>query len=309
MDDHREMLGTVSAILADDFEVAGIATEGQRAPDMARQLQPDVIVLDVDMPGLNGFETFQALERGGSGGTPVVFLSMHDTDEIVSEAFRHGGRGYVLKTRVGRDLPTALNQALLGRLFVPSLESLSHLAQTGGHALQVYDGEEPFLDGIAAFFDLALRRGDATCVIASPRMRDGLAARLRLRGWDLGGSSGHSRYLAIDAAAALHGIMRNGLPDTARLEQILAELDQYRRAVSDGVTSRLTLFGDMVMSLRDDGNTPALLAIENHWTRLTRGLPFLTLCAYTSSCFHDDESGLWADVCTEHWAVSHANDV
>ena len=309
MDDHRELLGTVSAILADRFSVDGFATDGAQALEMARQIQPDVIVLDVDMPGLNGFETFQALEQNGSGGTPVVFLSMHDADEIVGEAFRYGGRGYVFKTRVGRDLPTALDQALRGRLFVPSLEALSQLAPTGGHAMHVHDGEESFLDGIAAFFDLALRRGDATCVIASPRIRDGLGARLGARGWSVGGPSGHNRYLAIDAAGALKRLMRNGVPDPARLEEILAELDQYRRAVSDGATSRLTLFGDMVMPLRDEGNTPAVLAIESHWTRLTRGLPFLTLCAYTSSCFHEDEAGLWSDVSAEHWAVTHANDV
>ena len=309
MDDHRGILGTVSAILADRFNVDGFANDGAQAVEMARQIHPDVIVLDVDMPGLNGFETFQALEQSGSSGTPVVFLSMHDADEIVDEAFRCGGRGYVLKTRVGRDLPTALDQALRGGLFVPSLESLSHLARTGGHAMHVYDGEESFLDRIAAFFDVALRRGDATCVIANPRIRDGLGARLGTRGWNVGGPSGHDRYLAIDAAGALTRLMRNGMPDIARLEEILAELDQYRRAVSDGATSRLTLFGDMVMSLGEAGNVPALLAIESHWTRLTRGLPFLTLCAYTSSCFDEEQTAQWSDISAEHWAVSHAPDV
>ena len=93
-------------MLSDDFDVVGVATDGTKALDKAGQVHPDVIVLDVEMPGLNGFQTFRALEQGGFSATPVVFLSMHDADEIVSEAFRCGGRGYVLKQRVGRDLRT-----------------------------------------------------------------------------------------------------------------------------------------------------------------------------------------------------------
>jgi hypothetical protein len=81
--------------------------------------------------------------------------------------------------------------------------------------------------------------------------------------------------------------MRNGLPDPDRLAEIAAELDQYRRAVSEGATSRLTVFGNMVVSLSADGNAPAVIALESLWNRLTHGLPFLTLCGYDSCCFHD----------------------
>ena len=296
-------------MLSDDFDVAGVAIDGTKALETARQVHPDVIVLDVDMPGLNGFQTFRALEQGGFSTTPVVFLSMHDADEIVGEAFRCGGRGYVLKTRVGRDLRNALDQALLGRLFVPSLSSLLHLATGGAHVMQVHNGGESFLDGVAGLFDLSLRRGDATCVIATTQIREGLADRLRRRGWDVGGSSGHKRYLAIDAADALSRVMRNGLPDEDRLAEIAGELDQYGRAVSEGATSRVTVFGDMVMLLSADGNTRALLALESLWNTVTQGLPFLTLCGYTSSCFHDGEPNLWSDARTEHWALSHAQDM
>jgi CheY-like chemotaxis protein len=153
-------------MLSDDFDVAGVATDGTQALETARQVHPDVIVLDVDMPGLDGFQTVRALEQGGLATTPIVFLSMHDADEIVSEAFRCGGRGYVLKTRVGRDLVNALHQALLGRVFVPSLGALLQLANGGVHAMQLHDGVESFLDGLAAFFDLALQRGDAP--VSSP---------------------------------------------------------------------------------------------------------------------------------------------
>lgn len=309
VDDDRQVLTVVSAMLAADFDVVGVATEGTQALDIARLVDPDIIVLDIDMPGLDGFQTLRALEQGGLRSTRVVFLSSHDEDEIVTEAFRCGARGYVLKPRAARDLPSALDQALLGRLFVPSLTSLFRLAKNGGHAVQLHAGVESFIDGLAALFDLALRRGDATCVIATERVREGLGDRLRSRGWNVGGSSGHKRYLVIDAADALNRFMRNGLPDAERLAEIAAELEQYRLAVAERATSRLTLFGNMVVLLSANGNAEAVIALESLWNTLTRSLPFLTLCGYPTSCFHDGVPSLWSGACAEHWALSHASGV
>jgi CheY-like chemotaxis protein len=309
VDDHRQVLEAVSAMLADDFDVVGVAANGRQALDTACQLDPDVIVLDVDMPGLDGFETLRALKQGGLPSTPAVFLSMHDADEIVDAAFECGGLGYVCKLHLGRDLASALDQALVGRLFVPSLTSLFRLASGGAHAMQVHGGMESFLDGLAAFFDLALRRGDATCMIATEPVRRGLDVRLRARGWHVGGSSGHKRYLVIDAADALNRFMREGLPDRDRLANIAAELDQYRVAVAEGPTSRLAIFGNMVVSLAADGNAKAVVALESLWNTLTHGLPFVTLCGYATSCFHKGVPTLWSDACAEHSLLSHANDV
>ena len=84
VDDHRGVLDTVSEILADDFEVAALATDGRQALDAARRLDPDLIVLDINMPGLDGFQTFRALEQAGSRA-PVVFLSMFDAEEHVAK--------------------------------------------------------------------------------------------------------------------------------------------------------------------------------------------------------------------------------
>jgi CheY-like chemotaxis protein len=296
-------------MLSDHFDVVGVATDGAQAVDMVPRVQPAAIVLDVDMPGLSGFDTLREFARARLPKTPVVFLSMHDADEIVAEAFRCGGLGYVVKSRVRRDLASALDQALLGRLFVPSLTALIDLAGDGGHAMQVHHGMESFLDGVAAYFDFALRRGDATCMIATERVRKGLGDRLRSLGWNVGGVSGEQRCLVIDAAAALARFMRNGLPDRERLAEIAAELDQYRLASGEGTTPRLTIFGNMVTALSADGNADAVVALESLWNSLTRGLPFVTLCGYEASCFHDGVPHLWPSVCAEHWALSHASDL
>jgi CheY-like chemotaxis protein len=308
VDDHRQILDSVSAILADDFDVAGVATDGTEAVDLARRIRPDVVVLDVEMPGLNGFETVRALNDAGLSATPAVFLSMHDADEIVSEAFRCGGRGYVLKRRVRRDLARAIGQALSGRYFGPSLTSLSELCNGRGHVTQLHGDMESFLDDVAELFDRALRCGDATCVVASAPVREGLGNRLRAHGWKIGGSSGCTRYRAVDAADALDQCMRKDLPDAHRLAATVAELDQYRQTAADP-SSRLILFGTMAVSLCEDGNAEAVLALERLWDTLTSDLPIFTVCAYAAPCFDCHEPDIWRRVCAEHSALTHAGDV
>ena len=308
VDDHRGVLEQLTRLLSDDFDIAGLATDGLQAIEATRQLAPDAIVLDINMPGLDGFQTLRALERAGARA-PTVFLSMHDAEDIVAEAFHCGGRGYVLKAHAARDLTNALDHALAGRMFVPSLVSMSRLAKRSGHAMLIHGHSERFSDRLAAFFDLALRQGNATCVIAPVEVREALAVQLHARGWDVDGPSGHKRYLAIDAAEALNRFMRNGLPDQDRLAEIAAELDQYRRGTAEAPASRLTIYGNMAALLSSGGNHRAAIALENTWARLTRELPFLTVCGYSTACFHDGVADLYSRACSEHWAVVHSAEL
>ena len=305
VDDHPEMLVSVSKMLATDFDVVGVATDGQAALESARQAEPDLIVMDVAMPRLDGFQAVRALRRTPSQAK-VVFLSMHESDDYVVEAFECGGQGFVLKTRVQADLAGALDQVLAGRLFVPSLKSLFHVADGGnGHAMQLHRNADTFLDGVADFFHLALQRGDATCLIATEPVRTGVGARLKERGWNDSSDSG--RHLVVDAGAAIDRFMRDDAADHDRIAEIAEELDQYRLSAAEGPGSRLTIFGEMASVLGLRGNSTAVVELERTWEQLTHHLPFFTLCGYSTACFDDEmHSGLFSGVCAEHWAVSHA---
>jgi hypothetical protein len=65
----------------------------------------------------------------------------------------------------------------------------------------------------------------------------------------------------------------------------------------------------MAGTLSANGNVPAAIALERLWNEVTRGRPFLTVCGYASSCFHDAVPDFWSDACAEHWALSHAKDM
>jgi DNA-binding NarL/FixJ family response regulator len=92
-------------------------TDGPSALTAARVLQPDVIVLDISMPGMSGFDVACAL-RAQRATAALVFLTVHDEPEFVAAAMQAGGTGYVLKPRLFTDLLHAVEAARAGRSFV-----------------------------------------------------------------------------------------------------------------------------------------------------------------------------------------------
>ena len=118
-DDHHLVRQGIRMLLekADDIEVVGEAEDGQEAVEMAERLTPDVLVMDISMPRLNGT---QATERIHSRGlaTQVVILSMHADETIVRQALRYGAKGYVLKRAVAEELLLAVRAAHLGDAYL-----------------------------------------------------------------------------------------------------------------------------------------------------------------------------------------------
>ena len=117
VDDNEAMLARVSAVLSPRCEVVGAAKDGPAALAAARALRPDVIVLDISMPGMTGLEVACALRKAGSKAA-VVFLTVHGEEEIVQAARAAGGNAYVMKPRLVHDLVVAVREALAGNLFV-----------------------------------------------------------------------------------------------------------------------------------------------------------------------------------------------
>ena len=117
VDDNDAMLARAASVLTPGCVVVGTAKEGQAALEAARTLHPDVIVLDISMPGMTGLEVAARL-RDARSTAALVFLTVHDEEEIVSAARAAGGIGYVVKSRLGSDLRFAVEEAVAGRLFV-----------------------------------------------------------------------------------------------------------------------------------------------------------------------------------------------
>jgi CheY-like chemotaxis protein len=304
VDDHPEVLRSLSRMLAFDFDVAALATDGDQAIDEACRVEPDIVVLDITMPGLDGFQAARELTRNGSGPR-VVFLTMHDAEEFIVEGFRSGGQGYVVKTRVHEDLVRAMHRVLAGQLFVPTLKSLLLVDDACcGHATQIYSDEEGFIDSMGDFIDTALRCGDAVSLVARPSVRAGLAGQLQDHGWSVCDSGGCGRYRAIDAADALSSIMQGGCPVADRLARIVDDLEATRVSSAQGKVKRHTVVGEIAVPLFESGNVAAGMEVERLWNTLTQDRPFLTVCCYPDSCVSEQTGDVYPRLCAEHWAVA-----
>ena len=302
-DDHIDFLKTVSRHLAAAFDIVAIAADGRQALDLARRLRPDVVVLDVSMPDLNGFQTLEQLRRDGLE-TRVVFLTMHSDDEFVTAAINGGAHGYVLKSRLHLDLISAIDHALAGRLFLPSLTSLSTVAGSR-HAVQFHANDSHYLNEISQLVGATLRSGEQVVIVTSEATRTGIAQRLQARQIDLAMLAQRGQYVAQDSALALLHAMREGRPDKERVAEMIHGLDLLRLAVPNGPRGRLTICGDMCASLCRNGDFEAALELERIWDDLTRALPFFTVCCYPIDCFENSEAlNLLSNVCAAHSAVT-----
>ena len=119
-DDHAEMLKTVVCLLQSEFEVVGTVNDGQALLEAASKLRPDVVVLDISMPVMNGLEAADRLRKAGSRAK-VVFLTVHEEPDFVHESRAKGVLGYVVKPRLTSDLIPAIKEALANHSFVSPL--------------------------------------------------------------------------------------------------------------------------------------------------------------------------------------------
>jgi DNA-binding NarL/FixJ family response regulator len=121
-DDHESVRKGVCVILGTrgDIEVCGEASNGREAIDKAKELQPDLIILDITMPVLNGIDAAEVI-RTALPHVPILFLSMHQSRQIVAEAKRIGVQGYVRKSEAATTLLNAVDAVLRNEPFFPDV--------------------------------------------------------------------------------------------------------------------------------------------------------------------------------------------
>jgi len=120
-DDHVRLLADVRTRLGKLFEIIGTVENGKEAVDAVLRLDPDVLILDISMPVMNGFEA-AALLRDLKCKTKIIILTTYEDDEYIDAAFSAGACAYVTKRRLVTDLATAIREVVHGHRFVsPSL--------------------------------------------------------------------------------------------------------------------------------------------------------------------------------------------
>ena len=168
-DDHRIVLEGLKGLLADEFEVVGTVEDGRTLLEQARQLRPDVIVVDVAMPLLNGIDAVKQIKKSGLD-TKVVFLTMHQDAMYAKEALDAGALGFVLKHSAPSELTRAIQEALKGNTYIsPALTQ---------EVMQLYRDDVDVKDGY--FGSLTLRQREVMQLLAEGKSAKEIAKILHI---------------------------------------------------------------------------------------------------------------------------------
>ncbi len=180
VDDFAPFRRFVAAILAEQptLRIVGEAADGWEAVQKAEELQPDLILLDIGLPQLNGIDAARRI-RKVSPKSKLLFVSQESSPDVVQAALATGARGYVVKTNAGRELLPAITAVLYGEEFVGVTRDALHRPTATRavippcHDVLFYSDDVPFLDGFAQFIAAALNAGNAVIMVTTEAHRGG----------------------------------------------------------------------------------------------------------------------------------------
>ena len=311
-----------------EFQIVGEVTDGLEAVQKAVELQPDLILLDIGLPSLNGIEAARRIRRLSPKST-ILFMSQESSSDVVQEALALGALGYVVKSHAGSELLPALEAVLQGRQFVGSglsgryftpapdsktldrpIEALPTLQSgrteiTRSHEVEFYSDDAAFVVGFTRFIEAALESGTAVIVIATESHRKGLLQRLRERGVDIVAAVEQGRYVSVDVIDVLSTFMERDQPDPTRCLKAAGDLIATAAKASSGERRRVSACGECAPTLWEQGKADAAVDVEHLWDEIAKSCNVDVLCGYVLSSFQrEQESHIYERICAEHSAVS-----
>jgi CheY-like chemotaxis protein len=212
-----------------ELQLVGEASNGRQVLRLAEQLQPDLILLDIGLPELNGLRAAQRIRRI-SPNSKILFVSQESSVDVVQEALRLS-QGYLLKADVASELLIAVDVVLEGKqqfvsasLNFPAVsnsvrcigESRPPLGNTNRspmHDLVSCRDDASFVVHFVRFIEAALKVGNPVIVIATREHRRSVLQSLEARGWDMPAAVQEGTYISLDVYDVLSGFMVNDLPD------------------------------------------------------------------------------------------------
>jgi DNA-binding NarL/FixJ family response regulator len=330
VDDSEPFRRVVCSILQNKLEFRTIVevSDGVKAIELAQAMQPDLIVLDIGLPKLNGIEAARRI-RELAPQSKILFVSQESSVEVVQAVFSLGASGYVVKMDAGSELLTAVYAVLRGEKFVGNrfaghdltgasdagaserLRSNSVLAPFP-HSVEIarcheagfYSDDRYLLDHLTEFIGAALMVRNAAIVVATESHRNSLLQRLQADGSDIGAALGQGRYISLDAAETLSTFMLNGMPDPDRFLKLFCSLIATAAEAARGEQARVAVFGEMVHLLWAQGNAEAAIQVERLGNQLAKTYDVDILCGYSLGSVQGGmNSHIFQRVCAEHSAV------
>jgi len=298
-----------------ELQIVGQASDGLEALQQAEKLQPDLILLDIGLPTLNGIEVARRI-RMVSAKSKIVFISQESSTDVVQEAFSSGATGYLVKTDVGIELLIAINAVLRGERFVSSslagidpdrnkvVSPLPPQNSAMRHEVAFYHDDAALVEGFAGLLEAALSVENPAILIASAEHRSEILQRLRAHAVDVDGALKNGRFVELDALDTLSSFMVNDLPDPVRCAKVVGDVVTGAFKKAGGAHPRVAICGECAPALLREGKAEAAIRLEHLWDEITKRYHADTLCGYLWTLFQQKESSpMFARICAEHSAV------
>ena len=306
------------------IEVIGELSDGLAAVQKAQELKPDLILLDIGLPRLNGLEAARRI-REVSPTSRILFVSENRSRDVAEEALRTGAGGYVVKSDARRELLPAVNAVLDSQRFVSASLSAHDLAeptddQSGGpqhkkvvapfrapkktgHEVEFYADNRGFVDGFARFIEAALKEGNAVIVVATDSHQASLLQRLTADGVDMPAEIEEGNYIPLEVTQTLSSFMVNNSPDPALFRKVAGDLITHAAKVAKGEHRGVAVCGEGVHALFAAGNLEATIKLERMWDQIAKHYEIDVLCGYFRSAFAGEGSiSALERICAEHTA-------
>jgi DNA-binding NarL/FixJ family response regulator len=318
-----------STLKGRQLQVICEVSDGLEAVQKAEELQPDLVVLDIGLPTLNGVEAARRI-RKLAPESKILFLSQETSADVVQEALRSGALGYVVKIHAGIELLAAVEAVCQGRQFVGSglsghnftdaadaeppkpqgyTQALPSLASgegeiTRSHEVQFYSDDASLLLGFICFIKAALKTGNAVIVVATETHRKSLLQRLHAHGVDSAAAIQEGRYVPLDVAETLATFMVNDLPDPVRFLKVAGDLVAAAAKAAKGEHGRVAACGECAPTLWAQGKADAAIQLEHLWDEMAKTYDVDILCGYVLKSFQcEPESHIYERICAEHSVV------
>jgi DNA-binding NarL/FixJ family response regulator len=292
-----------------EWQVIAEASDGSEAVQKAEELKPDLIVLDVGLPNLNGIEVARKI-RQLSPSSKIVFLSLNKSLEVVRTALSTGALGYVHKTDARSELLPAVDAVLRGKQFVSSSVKGHQFTDTSAekaahrHEVQFYSDDALLLDTFARFIAVALKSGRAAIVAVTESHGDGLVSRLKEHGLDVDAVTQQGTYIQLDVDKTFSTFMVNDMPDATRFFQIVGGLIEAAAKAARQPHHGVVLCGEGTSVLWAEGKADATIRVEQLWDEVGKTFGVDILCGYALGNFHGEKDEHdFQSICAEHSAV------
>ena len=311
-----------------NLKIISFASEGFEAVQKAKELQPDVILMDISLPKLSGIEAARQI-RKVAPNSKILFVSTYNSLEIVEAALDTGASGYVVKMDAGEELAKAVKAVFQGKRYVsgrlkevtpadtedthapdrevlawPSASALPRKTETiRCHEAQFYSDDVVFRETVTHFIAAALRAGNTAIVFATKPHRDSLLQGLKAQGVDVDAAIQQGGYVSLDAADTLSTFMVNGWPDTNRFFESFRNLIQSASKAAKAEHPRVAICGEGVALLWAEGKTEAAIRLEQLGNILAGTDRVDILCAYPFSLHIQEDEHAFKTICAEHSAV------